>query len=845
MSERRLEIPAPLAGLQAPSYPGLSAAEARRRFDAVGPNEPASAARRGPFEETLRNFANPLILVLLGAAIVSVYLGILPDAAIILAMIGLSLLISYVQTRRSHRAVAELRGRVAVTATAYRDGWVEVPRREIVPGDVVHLSAGDLVPADCELIEAKDLHVQQAALTGESAPSEKEARPAPFVPGPADARPDVAARDFVFQGTSVLGGTATALVRVTGGATVFGDIAARLARRRPETEFERGIRAFGTFMTQTIFLLVFFIVIAGIVLRTDLLETLLFALALAVGLTPEFLPMISTITLARGAVRMARRQVIVKNLAAIQNFGSIDVLCSDKTGTLTLGELALGSTVDAVGTPSPLALELARVNSRFQTGIANPIDRAILHATGPEGDRFSKVDEVPFDFERRRLSVVVQGGGRRLLITKGAPEAVLPLCAAMEAAGEPARPLAGEDRARAGEVVRVQGEAGQRTIAVAYRPVVDRPAYGAADERDLVLAGFLSFEDPPLSDVGPTLRALARDGVEVKILTGDSEVVARHVLRAVGMDPEPALLGRDVDALTDTALAARVRDVRLFARVSPSQKNRVILALRSTGHVVGFLGDGVNDAPSMHAADVGISVMGAVDVAREAADIVLTRPDLGVLHDGIREGREAFGNVVKYILMGTSSNFGNMFSMAGAFLFLPFLPMLPDQILLNNFLYDLTQASLPTDRVDPAFVRKPRRWDIRLIRNFMVAAGPVSSVFDFATFFLLLEFVGHAAGGFQTGWFIESLATQTLVVFVIRTTENPLRSRPSSLLVLAAVGAVAFATVLPYSPLASFLGFTPLPALLLLLIAGLTATYLAVMTVVRSVVMRPLSAAEG
>ncbi len=832
-------------GLAAPAYPGLTAAAAQQRLAEVGPNEPSASARRGPLEETLRNFANPLILVLLGAALVSVYLGILPDAAIILAMIALSLLISYLQTRRSHRAVEELRGRVAVTATVYREGWVEIPRREIVPGDVVHLSAGDLVPADGELIEAKDLHVQQAALTGEAVPAEKEARPGPFVPSGPAFRPDLSARDLVFEGTSVLGGTATALVRVTGRSTVFGDIAERLARRRPETEFERGIRAFGTFMTQTIFVLVFFIVIAGILLRTDLLETLLFALALAVGLTPEFLPMISTITLARGAVRMARRQVIVKNLAAIQNFGSIDVLCSDKTGTLTRGELRFESSVDAEGRTSPRPLALARLNSRFQTGIANPLDRAILAVPGGDDGAFTKVDEVPFDFERRRLSVVVDGPGGRLLLTKGAPEAVLPLCTAREASEGAVVPWSGADRASASEVVRVQGAAGQRTIAVAYRAVPDRAAYGAADERDLVLAGFLAFEDPPLPGIGPTLRDLARDGVEVKILTGDSEVVARHVLTAVGIDPEPALLGREVDALTDAALAARAPAVRLFARVSPAQKNRVILALRATGHVVGFLGDGVNDAPSMYAADVGISVMGAVDVAREAADIVLTRPDLGVLHEGIREGREAFGNVVKYILMGTSSNFGNMFSMAGAFLFLPFLPMLPDQILLNNFLYDLTQATLPTDRVDPAFIRKPRRWDIRLIRNFMIAAGPVSSVFDFATFFLLLEFVGHAAGGFQTGWFLESLATQTLVVFVIRTTENPFASRPSPLLLLAAGGALAFAAILPYSPLAPVLGFTPLPALVLLLIAGLTAAYLLVMTAVRGVVMRPLSAAEA
>ncbi len=832
---------APLFLEKPPLRSGLTEAEAVERLREVGPNEPAPAVRRGAVGETLRYLLNPLFVVLLGAAAVSVFVGELVDATIIFMMVLLSLVVNFYQTRESFRAFDSLQRRVALTATVYRGRWYEVPRSSLVPGDVIHLSAGDLVPADSWLLEARDLHVQQAALTGESLPVEKEAAPTAGASGPPSLPLDLSGRDLVFQGTSVTGGTATALVLATGKSTAFGDIVQRLSRRRPETEFERGVRSFATFMTQTVIFLVFFIVIAGILLRTTPLDTLLFALALAVGLTPEFLPMIMSIVLARGAVRMAARGVIVKNLGAIQNFGSIDILCSDKTGTLTRAEMTLESSVDLWGGRASEPLELGKINSHFQTGISNPLDRALALQGGPSTASVTKVDEIPFDFERRRLSVVVDRGGERQLISKGAPEAILPLCRSARGEEGAVVPLTAELRAAAlATYERLSGE-GERVLAVAYRVVPDAPAYRVADESDLVLAGFLAFSDPPLKDVGPTLRALRRDGVDVKILTGDNEAVARHVCALVGIAPDPVLLGNEVDRLSDSALAARAQEARVFARVSPAQKSRIIQALRSAGHVVGYLGDGVNDAPPLHAADVGISVTSAVDVAQEAADVVLTRRDLRVLHNGILEGREAFGNVVKYVLMGTSSNFGNMFSMAGAFLFLPFLPMLPDQILLNNFLYDVTQASLPTDKVDPAFVRKPRRWDIRLIRNFMILAGPVSSVFDFATFFLLLQFLGRSAEGFHTGWFIESLSTQGLVVFVIRTTQNPFRSPPSVPLLAAVLSTVTFAWVLPYTILGTIIGFVPLPVALQALIAAITAAYLGTMLLVRRWAMRPLA----
>jgi P-type Mg2+ transporter len=803
----------PLAGGPAPSL-GLTSDEARRRLALSGPNEPTAPRAVGMLRQILFWLANPLVLILLGASGLSAALGETVNALLIAGMVLLSVTLNFFQTYRSHRAVERLRESVAPTAAVLRDGgWSEIPRRELVAGDVVRLVAGDLVPADAELIEAAHVYVQQAALTGESMPVEKGAS------GTNEER-------RVFLGTSVVSGAATAVVTATGPATQLGDVAARLAARPPETEFERGTRRFGLLIMRTVVLLILFVLLISVFHQRDPFESLLFAVALAVGLTPEFLPMITSVTLAQGAVRMARRKVIVKHLETIQNFGSIDVLLSDKTGTLTAAEMSLERSCDAFGGPSERVLPLARANSAFHTGIRNPLDAALLAAREGIPPEERKLDEIPFDFERRRVSVVAaEAGSRRVLITKGAPESVLPICAAAEIAGE-IRSLDAETRRRAEETYRDLSSKGLCVLAVAWRDVPEKPAYGLADEAELTLAGFAAFDDPVLADAPALLETLRSDGVEVKILTGDNELVARRVCSEVGLDRERLVLGTEVDRTTDAALGAVAERTAVFARVSPAQKNRILLALKRRGHVVGFLGDGINDAPSLHAADVGISVSSAVAIAREAAEVILLERSLRVLHEGIVEGRKSFGNVMKYLLMGTSSNFGNMFSMAAATLFLPFLPMLPTQILLNNFLYDLAQVTIPTDHVDATYVRKPQRWNIGVIRAFMLSVGPISSVFDFLTFVVLLHVFHASEVFFHTGWFVESLATQTLVLFVIRTAGNPLRSRPSAPLTVTIIAVVAVAILLPFTPVASALGFAPLPPTFFAFLLSVVAAYL-------------------
>jgi Mg2+-importing ATPase len=802
---------------------GLTSAEARDRLAQSGPNEPTPARHASPLREILPSLANPLVIILIIASFVAFLAGERLNALIIVGMVVLSVVLNFVQTFRSRRAADALRARVAPTARVVRDGReTTISRREVVCGDVVMLAAGDLVPADAALLEARDLHVQEAALTGESLPVEKAAR-----------GNDPAAKECqVFLGTSVVSGSARALVTATGAATAFGDIAARLSAKPPETEFDRGTRVFGLFIMRTVLFLVLFVLLVNIALRRPALDSLLFAVALAVGLTPEFLPMITAVTLAKGAVRMARQKIIVKHLAAIQNLGSMDVLCSDKTGTLTTGILTLTGRLGPFGEPSERAFLLGWLNSFFETGIRSPFDEAVREAAPPpDAAGWTKADEVPFDFERRRLSIVVERGGERLLIAKGAPESVLGCSTAYEEDGR-IKALDSDALARAEAVYRAASSRGDRVVAVAYRAFPPLPSC-VADERELVLAGFLTFADPPREDAARVLEAMRRDGVRVQILTGDGETVARHVCGKVGLAEAKILQGDDVDRMSDSALAYAAEETDVFARVSPAQKNRILISLKRRGHVVGFLGDGINDAPSLHAADVGISVASAVEVARESADIILLEPGLDVLHAGILEGRRAFGNVMKYLLMGTSSNFGNMFSMAGASLFLPFLPMLPTQILLNNFLYDLAQVTIPTDRVDETFLRRPRHWDIRILRDFMIFIGPISSVYDFVTFWALLSVFHAGETLFHTGWFVESLATQTFVLFVIRTAGNPLRSRPSLPLACTTLAVVAAGIALPYSPLAGRLGLMPLPGGFFLFLAAVTATYLVVVEFVK------------
>ncbi len=819
---------------------GLSSDQVRQKRLEFGPNEVVSAKKRPLVVQFLAYFAQPLVLILLIAAFASAVLGDLVNASIIAAMVLGSIGLDFSQSHRSQVAAEKLRAAVSPTASVLRDGaWQELPRRDLVPDDVIRLAAGDLVPADARLLEANDLHAQQAALTGESMPVEKEA-----------ARDGTPPEDtsMVFLGSSIVSGKATALVTATGARTQFGGIAASLTTRAPETEFERGTRAFGFFIMQTVLFLVLFVSVVSALNARPALESLLFAVALAVGLTPEFLPMITTITLANGAIRMSRQKVIVKNLAAIQNFGSIDILASDKTGTITSGEMQLEAHIDALGQPSERVFLLAYLNSLFETGVndpqnqaildrvrANPLDLAILEHAHPDVQPYVKLDEIPFDFERRRVSIVVDKSGEHLLIVKGAPESVLEVCTRVERDGQP-RDLDAATRAGCSSVFQARSALGERVLAVAYRtmpPEDQQHAYRAQDERDLTLAGFVSFLDPPLPDAKEVLESLRVKGVIVKILTGDNELVARHVCESVGLEVSRVVLGHEIEAMTDGALGQVAEVNAVFARVAPAQKTRIIAALKTRGHVVGYIGDGINDAPSLHAADVGISVANAVDVAKEAADIILLERGLKVLLGGILEGRKAFGNVMKYLLMGTSSNFGNMFSMAGASLLLPYLPMLPTQILVNNFLYDLAQVTIPGDNVDESFTQKPRRWNIDLIRRFMLWIGPISSLYDFLTFYVLLNVFHAKEAEFHTGWFVESLATQTLVIFVIRTFGNPLRSKPSLGLTLTALGIVSIGLMLPFTPLAGPLGFVALPASYFAFLAAATLTYLGLVEIVK------------
>ena len=798
---------------------GLTAQQAEARLDLIGPNEPAAAQHHSIFVDLLHGLVNPLVLILVIAAAASAFLGDKIDAGIIGVIVLLSTAIDFSQTYRSQQAVEKLRAQVAPTATVLRDGaWKELRRRDVVPGDIVRLSAGDLVPADARLLVARDLYVLQASLTGESLPVDKQA-----TGDAASTKAD--ARNMVFLGTSVVSGTATAEVVATGARTAFGDIAARLGARPEATAFDLGLRNFGQFLARTVFFLVLFLIVVSVARHRDPLQSLMFAVALAVGLTPEFLPMITSVTLSKGAVAMAHKKVIVKHLSAIENLGSLDVLCSDKTGTLTAGTMSLDRSLDPFGNVSRRALELAYFNSKFQTGIRSPLDDVILHQPPPKTEDYTKCDEIPFDFDRRRLSVVVERQSKRVLITKGAPEGIFPLLSGDEIDGKTIS-ISEDATKRMQQTSKELNSQGFRSLAVAYVEVPVRADYSVKDECNLTLAGFLSFADEPLPDAVQAMASLKQDGVEIKVISGDNDRVTGHVCTEVGVDPGKIITGDDLEKMTDPALLHVVEETRVFARISPTQKNRILLALKHNGHAVGFMGDGVNDAPSLHAADVGISVASAVDVAREVADVILIEPGLQVLHDGIIEGRKAFGNVMKYLLMGTSSNFGNVFSMAGASLFLPFLPMLPMQILLNNLLYDLSQLTIPTDNVDQTYLQKPQHWNIGLIRNFMLFIGPISSIFDFLTFYVLLHFFHASEAQFHTGWFVESLATQTLVLFVIRTAKNPLRSRPSGPLIATCLGAVAVGTYLPFSPLAGVLGFTPLPAAYFGFVAIATGVYL-------------------
>jgi Mg2+-importing ATPase len=810
---------------------GLTSDEAKQRLRLHGPNSLVAESRFAPLISFLRFFANPLVLILLAASAISIVLGDQVGGSIIIAIVLLSVVVNFYVEFQARHAVEDIRKQVATTAAVLRDGHErELPVAELVPGDIVRLNAGDLAPADARLLDSKDLHVRESALTGESLPVDKAAADL------ATGQHTIAdASNSVFLGTAVQTGIGTAVIVRTGKDTAFGAIAQRLAMRPPETEFGRGIRHFGLMITRVMMLLVLFVLMVNLLLHRPLLESFLFSVALAVGMTPEMMPMIITISLAQGARRMARKKVLVKQLAAIEDFGSVEILCSDKTGTLTEGEIALDRHVDVQGRDNDEVLRFVYLNSYFQAGIKSPLDDAILKYARPAITEYEKVDEIPFDFNRKRLSVVVRRGSEDFLITKGEAESMFAICATVSIDGA-AQPFDESRRAQAMETLKKLSADGYRALGVAFRKVEKQDAYAVAAEQEMTLAGFAAFLDPPKEGIVAVLEALKKNGVSVVIMTGDNQYVTQKVAHDVGLPTDRIVTGDQVDTMDDAALAYQAEHGAIFARVSPEQKNRVILGLKARGHVVGYIGDGINDAPSLHTADVGISVMNGVDVAKDAAKIILLEKDLGVLNDGVMEGRRCFANIMKYIIMGTSSNFGNMFSMAAASLFLKFLPMLPTQILLNNFLYDISQIAVPGDNVDAALLHKPKRWQIGFIRQFMMIIGPISSIYDFLTFGVLLWWF-HAAANpplFRTGWFVESLATQTLVVFVIRTAGNPFKSRPSGRLLMSVVAVAAVGAVLPYTPLGPLLGFTPLPLSLLGAIALLGLTYLFLVQAVKT-----------
>jgi Mg2+-importing ATPase len=705
-----------------------------------------------------------------------------------------------------------------------------VPLSELVPGDIITLSAGDIVPADARVLLARDFFVDQSALTGESFPVEKTAQERQ------EMEPDPSRREqYLFMSSPVVSGSATAVVVKTGMLTEYGKIAERLTARPPETEFERGLKQFSYLVTRIIFLLVIFVFFTNALFKHGVLDSLLFAVALAVGLTPELLPMILTVNLAKGALAMSEKGVIVKHLASIQNFGSMDTLCTDKTGTLTENRIALIYHVDAERNDNEQVLLYSYLNSFYQTGLKSPLDQAILQEKNVEIGQYQKIDEIPFDFIRKRVSVVVATNQDRILITKGAPEEVLKFCTRISR-GSVTETFTTEWLKRAFGLYETLSSEGFRVLCVASKKITSKKStYTYDDETDLTLHGFVAFIDPPKENVRESLRMLHDAGVEVKIITGDNELVTRHVCAALEFPIIRTIEGSEIARMDSDTLARAVEQANIFTRVSPPQKERIIRALMKNNHVVGYLGDGINDAPSIRAADIGITVDNAVDIAKESADIVLLKKDLRVLRDGILEGRKTFGNTMKYIMMGTSSNFGNMISVAAASLFLPFLPLLPVQILLNNLLYDLSQSTIPTDSVDGEYVLAPKRWDIGFIKKFLLVFGPVSSLFDILTFITLLLVFHAPMEIFRTVWFLESLCTQTIIIFAIRTTRVPFyKSRPSRFLIMSSILVVITGIAIPFTSVGDLFGFVPLPLPYFLLIGGLVTGYIIVVELVKT-----------
>ncbi len=821
--------PAPeLLAAMASRESGLSRAEAAKRLRQFGPNDAATVKTAGVRLLLLRQFGSPLVLVLVIGAGLSFVLRQWTDAAIILAIVVASAVLGFSQEYRASTALAALKRRLALSARVLRGGIeTTIAARDVVPGDVVRLSAGNLVPADGVLLSSRDFLVAEAALTGESLPVEKTPGISP------EATPLAKRGNCVFAGTSVRSGEATVLMMATGSRSALGEVAQRLDAGETETEFERGVRQFGYLLIRVMIIMVLFVLTVSQALDRPLIESLLFAVALAVGMTPELLPAIVTVTLAAGARAMARQGVIVRRLEAIENLGSIDVLCTDKTGTLTEGTVTLAAALDAEGVESRDVLRQAFLNSAFETGIENPLDRAIVAAGRKHkltAAAFTKVDEIPYDFVRKRLTIAVSrklGPARNMIVTKGAFTSVLAVCSKV-ARGQRAVPLDAAGRRKLQSLFERRGGEGFRVLAVAVRHLDRRRRCSVADERDMTLIGLLLFADPPKALARKAIARLAGLGIRLKMVSGDSRQVSVHVANSLGLSSTHVLSGPDIAAMSADALRHFADKTDIFVEVDPQQKELIIRALQKNGHAVGYLGDGINDAPALHAADVGISVEQAVDVARQSADIVLLRRDLDVLGVGVECGRRSFANTLKYISITTSANFGNMLSMALATPFLPFLPLLAKQILLNNFLSDLPSIAISTDTVDAGQARTAGRWNAAGIRRFMIAFGLVSSIFDLLTFGLLLGVYHVGEAMFQTAWFVVSLLTEVVVVLSLRTQGWAWRSRPSSALAVATVLVIAVAVFVPYlGPAARLFGFVPLPLPMLAVLLVIVALYTA------------------
>lgn len=795
------------------SEKGLSEKDAEKRLRLYGANILIEEKRSHWIIEYLSNFKNPLVLILLFAALTSFILRDIVDSIIITIIVFVSTFLNFFQEFSAGKAAEKLKERVANEASVIRNGQQqEIKVKSLCVGDIITLSAGDMVPADARIIAAKDFFVNQSALTGESFPVEKDQETldkTKKVENEKEDREILSLRNIIFSGSNVTTGTATAVIIKTGKETEFGKIGTSISQETQPSEFTLGIKNLSYYILRTtIFFVLFVFVINTFYKHTSVLESFTFAVALAVGLTPELLPIIMSINMARGSLLMAKKGAVVKRLTAIPNFGSMDVLCTDKTGTLTEAHIELIKYIDVFGEHSETVFLHAYLNSYFHTGLKNPMDDAVVRYKHEDVKHYEKIDEIPFDFVRRKTSIVVQRDRELFLITKGAPEDIFSSSAYVQK-GDKKESLTAGEKTKIKKLYEDLNADGFRVLGVAIKKLeTKKKIYTTDDENDMILLGFIAFLDPAKKDVKEVLSRIKSMGIEAKVITGDSELTTEKICRDVGLEIKGILLGRDIEGVSDDSLRIKVDQTTVFARFSPEQKNRVIHALKKNNHVVGYMGDGINDAPSLKAADVGISVNNAVDVAKESADIILTHKSLKELEEGVIEGRKTFGNTMKYIMMGISSNFGNMFSVLGAVLYLPFLPMLSVQILLNNLLYDVSQISLPTDSVDKEYILSPKRWNMKFITRFMIVFGTISSIFDFLTFYVLYSVFHVSQHALQTGWFLESLATQTLVIYVIRTRKIPfIQSSPSKYLILTTLAVVTIGWLIPLLPLGGFFSF--------------------------------------